>query len=118
MVEQADLAARAAGENFQRLLEGMPASSRGLLMASDSASLRLPAFGEPIPQSLSAPWDGYRSGALEVRLNVESPQVNLNAPTHIYVEGAADPMATATAVAAQQDRVFADLTRNTQGAYQ
>ncbi|WP_025140353.1 hypothetical protein [Achromobacter sp. DH1f] len=118
MVEQADLAARAAGENFQRLLDGMPASSRGLLMASDSASLRLPAFGEPIPQSLSAPWDGYRSGALEVRLNVESPQVNLNATTHIYVEGAADPMATATAVAAQQDRVFADLTRNTQGAYQ
>ena len=86
-------------------------------MSSGSASLRLPAFGEPMPQSLSAPWDGYRSGALEVKLNVESPQVNLTATTNIYVEGSADPMATATAVAGQQDRVFAELTRNTQGAY-
>ncbi|WP_183004064.1 hypothetical protein [Achromobacter sp. UMC71] len=117
MVEKADQAARAAGERFQRLLDDMPASSRGQLMSSDSASLRLPAFGEPMPQSLSAPWDGYRSGALELKLNVESPQVNLTATTNIYVEGSADPMATATAVAGQQDRVFADLTRNTQGAY-
>lgn len=121
MIERADLAARAAGESFQRLIDGMPASSRELILSSGNVNLRLPNFGEPMPQVMSAPWEGYRSGAptrLDVQLNVESPQVNLNATTHIYLEGAADPMATATAVAAQQDRVFADLTRNTQGAYQ
>ncbi len=118
MLDNANRSAAQAGEQFRSMMQDLPDTRRDVVSADGgSASLRLPAFGEPMPQSLSAPWDGYRSGALELKLNVESPQVNLTATTTIYVEGSADPMATATAVAGQQDRVFADLTRNTQGAY-
>lgn len=122
MLENANRVAAQAGEQFRSAVNGLPETRRDPASTeAGSVGLRLPTFGEPMPQVMSAPWEGYRSGApsrLDVQLNVESPQVNLNATTHIYVEGAADPMATATAVAAQQDRVFADLTRNTQGAYQ
>lgn len=118
ILDNANRTAAQAGEQFRSMMKDLPEPRLDVGgVDGGSASLRLPAFGEPMPQSLSAPWDGYRSGALEVKLNVESPQVNLTATTNIYVEGSADPMATATAVAGQQDRVFADLTRNTQGAY-
>lgn len=121
MLDNADRAAFAAGQPFRALASNQSQAREGSAAPyTGSASVRLPAFGEPMLPMIAAPWDGYRSGApdaLELSLNVASPQVNLTATTNIHVEGSADPMATAVAVAGQQDRVFADLTRNTQGAY-
>lgn len=124
MVEKADQAARAATEGLQRLIDSMPATRMGNPMSYGAEmGLRLPAIGDHLPGALRsgvAPWDNYRGAAAEalaVTLRVESPQVMLNANTSIYVEGASDPAATATAVAGEQDRVFASLARNTQGAY-
>ena len=69
------------------------------------------------------PWRDYRSGfstgetAGGVLGASAAASVSVNATTHIHVNGSADPGATGEAVANQQSRVNADLTRNLQGSY-
>ncbi|MGE8655625.1 MAG: phage tail protein [Achromobacter sp.] len=69
------------------------------------------------------PWRDYRSGfatgetAAGALLAPATGSVSINATTNIHVNGSTDPTATGEAVANQQSRVNADLTRNLQGSY-
>lgn len=78
----------------------------------------------PMDGARIEPWRDYHSGfALgEAGGGVLAPPaaaapVSVNATTTIYVDGSADPGATGAAVANQQSRVNADLTRNLRGSY-
>lgn len=59
----------------------------------------------------------WRSGGAALAPPAAAAPVSVNATTTIYVNGSADPGATGAAVANQQSRVNADLTRNLQGSY-
>ena len=70
------------------------------------------------------PWRDYHSGfalgeagGAALAPPAAAAPVSVNATTTIYVNGSADPGATGAAVANQQSRVNADLTRNLQGSY-
>ncbi|GEM_PF-2056100 len=81
--------------------------------------------GSVLPPALEgtqvAPWRDYQPGfvtgaAAGVAAGQQSGgPVSVNATTNVYVNGSIDPLATGQAVASQQDRVNADLTRNLQG---
>lgn len=81
--------------------------------------------GSVLPPALDgtqvAPWRDYQPGfvtgaAAGVAAGQQSGgPVSVNATTNVYVNGSIDPLATGQAVASQQDRVNADLTRNLQG---
>ncbi|MGE4439767.1 MAG: phage tail protein [Achromobacter pulmonis] len=69
------------------------------------------------------PWRYYPSGfatdaaAGAALVPPAAAPVSINATTTIHVNGSTDPRATGEAVANQQSRVNADLTRNLQGSY-
>ena len=71
-----------------------------------------------------APWREYQPGfAIGAAAGAAAGQqsgapVSVNATTNVYVNGSVDPLATGQAVATEQGRVNADLTRNLQGIYE
>ncbi|CAB3866039.1 phage tail protein [Achromobacter ruhlandii] len=78
----------------------------------------------PMDGARIEPWRDYRSGfalgeagGAALAPAAAAAPVSVNATTTIYVNGSADPGATGAAVANQQSRVNADLTRNLQGSY-
>lgn len=78
----------------------------------------------PMDGARIEPWRDYHSGfalgeagGAALAPPAAAAPVSVNATTTIYVNGSADPGATGAAVANQQSRVNADLTRNLQGSY-
>lgn len=78
----------------------------------------------PMDGARIEPWRDYHSGfalgeagGAALAPAAAAAPVSVNATTTIYVNGSADPGATGAAVANQQSRVNADLTRNLQGSY-
>lgn len=100
-------------------MPGFPAGQPG-------PGLNLPGGGirpEHMDGAQVEPWRDYRSGfatgetAASVLAAPAPASVSINATTNIHVNGTNDPHATGEAVANQQSRVNADLTRNLQGSY-
>lgn len=113
---------RALGDGTLKSLEGMP----GFPAGQPGPGLTLPGGGirpEHMDGAQVEPWRDYRSGfatgetAGGVLAAPAPASVSINATTNIHVNGTSDPHATGEAVANQQSRVNADLTRNLQGSY-
>ncbi|WYX07744.1 phage tail protein [Achromobacter xylosoxidans] len=113
---------RTLGDGTLKSLEGMP----GFPAGQPGPGLNLPGGGirpEHMDGAQVEPWRDYRSGfatgetAAGVLAAPAPASVSINATTNIHVNGTSDPHATGEAVANQQSRVNADLTRNLQGSY-
>ncbi|BEG79013.1 phage tail protein [Achromobacter xylosoxidans] len=113
---------RTLGDGTLKSLEGMP----GIPAGQPGPGLNLPGGGirpEHMDGAQVEPWRDYRSGfatgetAAGVLAAPAPASVSINATTNIHVNGTSDPHATGEAVANQQSRVNADLTRNLQGSY-
>ncbi|MFY2007944.1 phage tail protein [Achromobacter xylosoxidans] len=113
---------RTLGDGTLKSLEGMP----GFPAGQPGPGLNLPGGGirpEHMDGAQVEPWRDYRSGfatgetAAGVLAAPAPASVSINATTNIHVNGTNDPHATGEAVANQQSRVNADLTRNLQGSY-
>lgn len=110
------------GDGTLKSLQGGP----GIDAGRPGQGLYLPGSGirpEAMDGARVEPWRDYRSGfstgetAGGVLAAPAAASVSVNATTHIHVNGSADPGSTGEAVANQQSRVNADLTRNLQGSY-
>lgn len=113
---------RSLGDGTLKSLEGTP----GFPSGQPLPGFNLPDTGirpEHMDGARVEPWRDYRSGFATSEtaggvLAAPAPaSVSINATTNIYVNGSSDPGATGEAVANQQSRVNADLTRNLQGSY-